>query len=283
MVIFKKIHNNIALGLDSNDVEVVVFGKGIGFEKMPYELTDMSKIQKTYYGIDDKLLGLLSEIPENIFILISKLVELSKSKINKELNPNLVFTLADHINFAIERQKKGLYVSMPVSYELEYEYPVIMDISKWFINTINKKLNVHLSANEATSIAMHFINALTGDKDSSHSSHDKTSLALNNVTAIIEDFFKMKIDKKDFNYLRYKNHIKYFVQRKEKNKQYLNMDEKIFDSLVNEYPDIYNCIVLIDDYFHEEFKQRCTKEELLYLLIHVERLVTKENFIQDNK
>ena len=26
----------------------------------------------------------------------------------------------------------------------------------------------------------------------------------------------MKIDKKDFNYLRYKNHIKYFVQRKEK-------------------------------------------------------------------
>ncbi len=47
MQILKKITNIVAMGLDQNGTEVVVFGKGIGFETMPYSVTDLSKVDRS--------------------------------------------------------------------------------------------------------------------------------------------------------------------------------------------------------------------------------------------
>ena len=69
MRITKKINNNVALGVDPKGKEVVIFGKGIGFHEIPYELNDLSLISKTFYDIDPGYLELLSEIPEDIFIV----------------------------------------------------------------------------------------------------------------------------------------------------------------------------------------------------------------------
>ena len=41
MKVIKKINNNIAVATDGNNREVIIFGKGIGFHEMPYELTDL--------------------------------------------------------------------------------------------------------------------------------------------------------------------------------------------------------------------------------------------------
>ena len=115
MKIVKKINNNVAIGRDQANREVVVFGKGIGFADGSYELTDLSRIDRTYYDIDPKYVGLLNEIPEHIFTLVSKLLEIAKGKLNMPLNPNLVFILADHIHFSIERYRKGIYLALPYS------------------------------------------------------------------------------------------------------------------------------------------------------------------------
>ena len=50
MKVIKKINNNVALCLDGNQRELIAFGKGIGFKPIPYELTDLSVIERTYYG-----------------------------------------------------------------------------------------------------------------------------------------------------------------------------------------------------------------------------------------
>ena len=51
MWVIKKINNNVAMGKDSRNREVVLFGKGIGFHQMPYELNDLSRIDRSYYGV----------------------------------------------------------------------------------------------------------------------------------------------------------------------------------------------------------------------------------------
>lgn len=56
MQIFKKINNNVALARDAKGRELVVFGKGIGFPAMPYELTDLSAVQRTFYDVNEKYL-----------------------------------------------------------------------------------------------------------------------------------------------------------------------------------------------------------------------------------
>ncbi len=64
------------------------------------------------------------------------MVDVAKKNIEDELSPNLVFILADHINFAIIREKNGMDISLPYSYELEYEYPLLTKISKWMVKKL---------------------------------------------------------------------------------------------------------------------------------------------------
>ena len=68
MEVYKKINNNVALARDAKGRELVVFGKGIGFASMPYELTDLSRIQRTFYDVNEKKLALLLYVPKDVNI-----------------------------------------------------------------------------------------------------------------------------------------------------------------------------------------------------------------------
>lgn len=276
--IVKKINNNVAVGIDGNHREMIVCGKGIGFGLMPYELNDLSRIDRTYYDIDAKYIGLLNEIPEDIFNLVSRLVEIVKSKIDVQLNPNLVFILADHVHFSITRYKKGMNLALPYSYELEYEYPQFTQIARWFVKNVNKKMNVHLENGEITSIVMHFVNATENNGQTCPQSADKTENIIRRVTRIVEEYFGMAIDRSSFNYFRFKNHLKYFVQRKEKNEEFKDSNTELYREMRNLYPGTNECVSRIDDYLGEVFHERCSQDELLYLMVHVNRLYTKEDF-----
>lgn len=279
MKVIKKINNNIAVAKDRNNRDVIVFGKGIGFGTLPYDLTDISKVERTFYDIDDKYYGLLNEIPHEVFDLTTRLLDAAKKNIVGELNPNLVFILADHINFSINRDRKNLNISMPYSYELEYENPELTKISKWMVKKINEKMNTHLSKGEVTSLTIHFINALegTGQQEKEKSIERKVNKTVIHVTRIVEEFYGFSIDKNNFNYFRFKNHLKYFVQRKEKDEMFLDQNEKMYESMKKEYPDTYQCVEKINDFFKQEFSESCTNEELLYLMIHVNRMYMKED------
>ncbi len=279
MKVIKKINNNVAIGLDGNQREVIIFGKGVGFPQMPYELTDLSKITRTFYDIDSRYYGLLQEIPEEVFLLVSALVERAKTKLKGSLNPNLAFVLADHVNFAVERNRKGMNVGLPYSYELEYQYPELTRISRWFIKNVNEKLHVELDRSEVTSITMHFLNALEGEKDTgTHMEEgERINRVISIVTRIVEDYFDVQVDRSSFHYFRFKNHIKFFVQRKEKGGEFSQENEELYESIRTAYPGVADCVARIDDYLEEEFGERCPKEELLYLMIHVKQLYSKES------
>lgn len=69
MWIVRKINNNCALARDSEGQDVVVFGKGIGFRRPPYELTDLSVIERTFYGVKGPSLVALRDIPNDVGIV----------------------------------------------------------------------------------------------------------------------------------------------------------------------------------------------------------------------
>ena len=71
MRITKKLNNNVALAQDSAGKELIVFGRGIGFPAMPYELTDLSKIQRTFYDIKSSYVDMVATLPEDMVLLLS--------------------------------------------------------------------------------------------------------------------------------------------------------------------------------------------------------------------
>lgn len=103
MDVFKKINNNVALARDAKGRELVVFGKGIGFPSMPYELTDLSAVQRTFYDVNEKYFDLLREVPGEVFLVADDIADTAREELGCALSPNLTYALADHLYFAIQR------------------------------------------------------------------------------------------------------------------------------------------------------------------------------------
>lgn len=275
MRLFKKINNNFALALDSKGEEVIVSGKGIGFYKMPCYLENMEIITRTYYDIDNKYLGLLSEIPEEIINISVKVSDFAKRKIETEFNPNIIFTLADHINFSIERLKKGHIFDFPTPYDFEEAYKEELLVGKYALDLIKEKLNIHLPQSEVIGIALNIVNSKSYYKASGNvKNYDNL---VTSITEMIEVFFEREIDKSTLNFSRFSTHLRYLFKRMSEQKAISSDNYKIFETMKKETPKTYESIQVISEYLFNTEGWTLDQEEQLYLILHVNRLLSRED------
>ncbi|MBU9904714.1 PRD domain-containing protein [Thomasclavelia ramosa] len=272
MKVIQRINNNVVICLDNCNQELVAFGKGIGFHEIPYELVDMSKIERTYYGVHKTYYQLANEIPEEVFSVASRIVDRARDKMRVLMNPNIVFTLADHINYALIRKNKNIMFNYPMSNDIPYLHPVEYEIGKSAVHLIKKVFKVDLGNEEATGIALHIIGNL------SFNSKEDISFQLffDNVIQIIENTYSICIKKNNFNYSRFKTHLHYLFKRKDEEHNFFNGNEKIFNSMKNNYPTAYECALKIKSYVRMDFNSILNDDDLLYLMLHINRLCERE-------
>lgn len=272
MRVIKKINNNVAICVDGNNKELIAFGKGIGFPPTPYELTDLKKIDRTYYDINQSKLALLEEIPDTIFTVAAKIVKYAEAELECDLNTNLIFTLADHINFAILRHKEGVDVELPMNLDIQFHYQTEVEIGRQAVRYINEQEQVTLPGEEAVAIAMHFINA---EKNTHKASNDNRRI-IEDVTGIIETKFKITIDKEGFNYSRFVSHMQYLLKRQKDDQMIVSDNASLYETIKTEYPDIYLCATDINQYLSDNYGWNLTDEEEMYLMLHLNRLCSRE-------
>ncbi len=143
MKVIKNINNNISLCLDSRNNEVVAFGKGIGFTKPPYDVP-LSKIDRTFYDVDEEQLAVLKRIPEDVLEAAAEIVDLANEKMDNQFRENVVFTLADHIDFSVQRYRKNINIKLPLLYEVRQLYPGESELGKQALDILKKRLKVSL-------------------------------------------------------------------------------------------------------------------------------------------
>ena len=275
MKVIKKINNNVVICLDHNNRELVAFGRGIGFPAAPYELDDLSKIDRTYYGVNSSYMGLVNEIPEEVFEVAAKIVDMAVNYIDCELSSNLVFTLADHINFAIERNQRNMNLRNPFLYDIRYFYEKEMDIGNLAVKMIRRYLKVSLPEEEAGNIALHFINAeALSEKENEFNVSDT---GVEEVTYLIEKELNIRIKREDFNYSRFVSHLQYLMKRKDAVSSISSDNIKLYMEMKEEFPVIYQCVLKIRDYMAGKLDWELSEEELLYLILHVNRLYARED------
>lgn len=275
MKVIKKINNNVAICLDNNNHELIAFGTGIGFPPTPYELNDLSMIKRTYYGVDTNYLSLLHDIPEDIFELSAQIVEYAKGKLPMELSPNVLFSLADHISFSLQRYKKRIHIRMPICYDIQYLYQTEMQIGEEAVKFINNKKHVRLEKDEAAGIAMHFINAEIQQKTSGNEIDDEE--LIQSITCIIEKEFSLYIDQKSFNYSRFVSHMHYLLRRKYEHIEISSENMKLYETMKLECGDAFLCANHIGTYLEQVLHWLPGEEELLYLMLHINRLCARED------
>ena len=277
MQVIKKLNNNFAICMDKEGKELIAYGKGIGFPKVPYELTDLNQIDRTFYDIDDKYLDLLQELPEKVLDFAAKLVDIAHNELQYELNPNLVMTLADHIHFCIQRARKKIVVQMPLICEIEQSFPKEAKIGKYAVRQMERRFAVQLNENEASGIAMSFVNARNSVEKKADTSIQKWfQEALEDTISIVEDTVGILIERDSFNFARYSSHLMYLLKRIDSN-QTLDTDNGImYQSIREEFPEIAECIDKIEAYFEKRFDIQLSEEEKMYLMLHINRICVRE-------
>lgn len=276
MVVIKNINNNVSLCRDGNGKRVIVIGRGVGFLKPPAEVP-LSRIEQTFYNVNSHYMNILQEVPSEILDFTAQQIALFRSRLPYEVTSNLTFVLADHISFALERAKKGVYIPMPSAYELESSWPLEMELGRAIVSNVEKEFNVKLPRGEVQAVAMHFINARTSGAGAGTSNiEDFHEEILESITQIIEKELSLTVRRDSFNYARFATHVQYLLRRIFDNRHIDSDNLQIYKSIQEEYASTSACVNKIAAYLRDEWHAELSEEEQLYLIMHINRVCAKE-------
>lgn len=274
MLILKKINNNVALASSDAGEEIVVFGKGVGFHEMPYELEDESVIQRVFRDVDEKCIGGFVNIADDVLLVASDIVAMADKALDCALAGNLVVCLADHLQYALERTGDGIAIENPLSHEVAFVYPREVELGRRGIELVSERTGVNLPESEITSIALHLVNA---EVDGMGSSQDmdlvmKSTVILERATQVVEGQLGQQLDRTSYAYLRFVAHLRFLIRRLMRGGCKETENSGLFRQAARDFPDAYRCAAGINEYLKRDYNWSCSDEEMLYLMMHVNRL-----------
>ena len=274
MVITKKINNNVAMARDDRGNELVVFGRGVGFPATPYLLTDESIIQGVFSNINDGILSMVRGIRSEIIDASLEIMDIAKTELGCELNPNAFFTLADHLQFAAERVSEGVIIDNPLAGTVEFVYPREYEIGQRGLRIFAEATGVELPPTEACSIAMHIADSVRdGDRASDMAEVMRTLSSIDEVTNIVERCFDITVDRASYNYARFTTHLRYLIKRLVNGQVAESPNTDLFTRIATDFPEVCACADEICSYLQERYNCVSSDEEKLYLMMYINRFL----------
>lgn len=276
MKIVKKLNNNVVLALNDKEEEIIVVGKGLGFRKTPYILEDLSIIDKKYViPQSTKASEILESIPNEVIEVTEKVIRSGYKELNMEFNADILLTLSDHINFAIQRFKEGIEMKSPLQWEIKHLYPKEYEIGFHSLDIIENDIGVKLNKNEAAFIALHFINAQLGKHDMTETTMITTIMG--EILNLIKYKFKIEFNEDSFEFIRFVTHIRYFIMRQVNNKLLNNENGDMFTIMKDKLTEELECVEIIEKHLNNNYGWKCTNDEKLYLMLHIQRIRKQNN------
>ncbi len=272
----KILNNNVIVSI-KDEQEVIVMGRGIAFNKRPGDNISEEKIEKIFTLEDEdmtkKFKTLISDIPIEYMELSEKIIQHAKIQLGKKLNDSIYISLTDHIYFAIERYNSNLPIKNGLLWETKHIYKEEFDIGLEALNMICEQFNVILPEDEAAFIALHIVNAQLNEDMTNIM--DMTKI-VQDILTIVKYHLKVDFDENSLNYYRFVTHLKFFAHRLVKGTHYNKSNEDdLINVLKSKYPDAYKCTEKIKKFVEKQYRYELTEEEMLYLMIHIQRVVKK--------
>lgn len=273
MVIEKIINNNVVSSRDEAGFETVVMGRGIGFGKKKGDALEEDKIDKVF-RIEDKaslkkFKELIVDLPIEYLQVSTSIISYAKKKLGVQLNQNVYLTLTDHINFAIERFKTGMLFNNALNHEIKRFYPLEYSIGKYALEYIEEKLSFRLPMDEASSIAIHILNAeLDIEVRDTMKMVKVMSEILERLHIEIPCIKKEGIEKDTFMSALKLLCYRLMTEKPVKEKG----DRELLNFVMTRYSELWKLTGRISSYILEEYHLKMTEEEKLYFTLFVKRI-----------
>lgn len=284
MLVEKVLNNNAVSSLDGNGEEIILVGKGIGWKTKAGQEIDETKIEKLFrmdsQDSTNKLEQLLLEVTAESVTAAVRIVDYAAEKLDKKLNKNLLITLTDHINFAVERLEKGLQFKNMLIWETQKLYPDEYAVGLHALDIIWEVMQLQLPMDEAGSIAIHLVNAEYGGN--MEKTVEMTNIIHQSLN-IIRYAFKIRFDESSLNYQRLVTHLLFFAQRVLERKMLIGGKDFLYDTMKQHYPAQFRCAARIHDLMEKQYHVTIPEEEITFLCAHIVRVTERQESVQDNE
>lgn len=274
MKIIKIVNNNIVTSLDEQNREIIVMGRGLGFGRKPGMTIDDGKVEKVFRlnsaGENQKLVDIIQDIPLEHIKVADQIIEYAKSMLGERLKETIYLSLIDHIDGAIDRYKNQIQFTNPLLWEIKQYYPSEFKVGVQSLSILRKMLGIELPVDEAAFVALHFI---TAEYDTKMDVTFDIPRLIDDIIAIVESEFSIKIDKESIHYERFITHLKFFAARVLQAKQMPDDDDFLFRNMIrDQYKKSYACAQMIRQRLGECYKVTISEEEVVYLTVHIKRV-----------
>ncbi|PNE07047.1 BglG family transcription antiterminator LicT [Priestia megaterium] len=279
MKIVKVLNTSVVLAKRDDEKEVIVMGKGIGFKNRPGHIINEAEAEKIYVpenkSTSNDLVEIMKETPKEYLILTDEIISYAKVRLSKHLNEHLYISLTDHLFMATKRFKENLTIQNRLLWEVKKFYPEEFSIGLHALDLIERQIGLQLPEEEAANIAFHLVNAQQNEDNSNHIL--LMTNTVKDILNIIKFHYKVDIPTDTINFSRFLTHLQFFVERLLDNKMLSTSDNDLLDQINRKYPQEVKCVEKIQKYIRTNFDYTISNDEKMYLIIHINRVVSRTN------
>lgn len=275
-VAHKVLNNNVVISVDSSGQERVLMGRGLGFQLQPSQSIDPAKVEKTFVlekgGDGDHARQVLTSTPYAVIDAVTTAIDEAERSLGRSLGRRLLLAVIDHIQFVLERLGDGVRIpgaSMP---ELRVLHPQEFAVATAMARSVGASLDTVLPDEEAVFLTMHLLNAT---RDEPNGTAALLFRRVQHVIATVEQGLGVQLDPESANYARFILHVQFLLQRLVAKSMLRGSDTSFFEYAKHSYPRSYAIAVDVKAYVAAATGSTLTDEELLYVIVHVERLANQ--------
>lgn len=271
-------NNNVVLAETKGQSETIVMGKGIGFQKKSGDAIEEEFIEKKFVIQEDEpaeyLKAVYQTLPVEESDAVFAIVVKAEQDLQQTFDSNVYLTLADHIHYAIQRTAEGIHLKNPLAWEVRRFYRREYELGKESLAIIEKYTGTALDADEAASIALHFVNAQKEGQLIEETI--KVTRIVQDILNIVRLHFGIVFEEESISFNRFMTHLQYFSQRVVSKETYqTSQDTFLLEQIKSNYPDALKCTEKIAVYIAESYQFQVSPDEKVYLTIHIHRVVNQ--------
>ena len=272
--ITKILNHNSFLGIESkNDQEYLIMGKGVAFGKKVGQTVSVTGDARVYSLKELTDRGEAKDIIKSVSPLCLELANEVLDQAEEEfgkVDRSILFTMADHLDFAVRRIQNGEQISNPLTDDIRIMFYKEYKVAGCIRDLLKEKLGIRIDEHEIGYIALHVHAAIV---DENVSQAMEIARTVRECICMVEEETGKSIDVMSLSYNRLMNHVRYMVARAihgEKLKMSLN------DYMSVKFPGPYMTAEKICRKMEKSLKLPIPDIEIGYLAMHLERMMDRE-------
>lgn len=275
-IVHKVLNNNVVITVDEHGRERVLMGRGLGFQLKPADALDPDKVEKTFIldagDEGDRERQMLTDVPYPVIEAVTRAVDEAERRLGHHLDRHFTMAVVDHIQFVLERLENGIRIPATNMPELRVLHPHEFSAAQRMADSIAETLGRELPAEEAVFLTMHLLNAT---RDEPNGTAALLYRRVQHVVLTVENGLGVRLDVESPDYARFILHIQFLLQRLVSRTMLRGTDSSFFEFAKHSYPRSYAIAQEVKAYVKAATESELTDEELLYVIVHVERLATQ--------